>query len=271
LQPSLENNLSSVRRRIGDAAARAGRRDADVHLVAVTKSVPVEIATQLAELGQVDLGESRADELERKVDRLARSGVTARWHFVGHLQRNKARRVVERADFIHSVDSLSLLGAIDRLAGELGRQPQLFLQVKMHPEPAKSGFDPSELAEAIDAARDLEHARLRGLMAMAPLGGEIEAARRAFEGLRDLARTSDASAFCEGRAELSMGMSGDFEVAIAAGSDWVRVGTALFEGLFESPTSDGAKLVASDPSTEPRSTVGSPRPLPARKPREGSA
>jgi pyridoxal phosphate enzyme (YggS family) len=269
LQPPLELNLRTVRQRIVDAATRAGRGAADVHLVAVTKSVSCAAASALVRLGAIDLGESRAGDLEAKCESLARAGQTARWHFIGHLQRNKARRVVERADFIHSVDSIELLCGIDRIAGELHRRPHIFLQVKMHPEPSKSGFDPSALAGALAAARLLEHIQLRGLMAMAPLEGATEsartdAARNAFEGLRDLARASDPRAFHDGRAELSMGMSGDFEVAIAAGSDWVRIGGALFEGV----RIDEHGVRAIDGASEARAPA-TPRAVRARKP-EGS-
>jgi pyridoxal phosphate enzyme (YggS family) len=236
LQPSLQSNLQSIRRRIGDAAVRAGRPADRVHLLAVTKSVPPETAAELVRLGQLDLGESRADELERKADALSGLGAALRWHFIGHLQRNKARRVVARADVIHSVDSIPLLATLDRLAAELGREPEIFLEVKLAPESEKSGLDPDELPAAIAAARDLRHVRLLGLMTMAPLvetsePERVRAARRVFERLSTLAGTIDARAFRDERVQLSMGMSDDFEIAIAAGSDWVRIGTSLFAGL----------------------------------------
>lgn len=208
--------------------------------MAVTKAVTSQTAAELARLGQVDLGESRADELERKAESLARWGVAARWHFVGHVQSNKARRVVQRADVIHSVDSLGLLATIDRLAAELGRSPAVYLQVKLHPEPEKSGLAPAELAGAVSTARALRHVSLRGLMTMAPLveGSEsarVQAARQVFEGLAALARTLDGRDFQDGRVRLSMGMSDDFEIAILAGADCVRIGTSLFEGLPGAP------------------------------------
>jgi pyridoxal phosphate enzyme (YggS family) len=212
-----------------------------VQLVAVTKRVPAVVAADLAGLGAPDLGENRADELELKARVLAERGATVRWHFVGHLQGNKARRVVALADAIHSIDSLKLLSGVDRLARELGRRPVVFLQIKLHPEAEKSGMHPDEAPDAIAAARELAHVRLRGLMTMAPLVGSsgsarLDAARRVFERLRDIAEACDGGAFERGRAELSMGMSDDFEVAIAAGSDWVRVGTALFGGIAAAPS-----------------------------------
>jgi PLP dependent protein len=233
LHAPLETNLNTVRSRIADAAVRAGRRGAAVRLLAVTKSAGAESAAELCKHGQIDLGESRASELERKAEHLAAAGARVRWHFVGHVQRNKARRVVQLADVIHSVDSIELLTAIDRLAGELGRRPALFVQVKLHDEPEKTGLSPDDAVALIAQARSLRNIRLWGLMTMAPL---IEAsiperdlaARRVFEGLRELARTLDARAFEDGRIQLSMGMSEDFEIAIESGSDWVRIGSLLF-------------------------------------------
>jgi len=237
LQPSLESNLKSVRAAIGAAAVRSGRDAGAVRLLAVTKSVDPAAAAELCALGQTDLGENRADELERKSRFLAEHAVRPRWHFVGHLQRNKARRVVERAGVIHSVDSLALLVAIDRLAAELGIQPALFLQVKLYAEPEKTGLDPNEVAGVVERAGALEHVQLWGLMTMAPLiaaeSERVRAARDVFEGLRDLSRTLDRRAFHEERVQLSMGMSDDFEIAIAAGSDWVRIGTRLFHADAE--------------------------------------
>jgi hypothetical protein len=243
LQPTLESNLRHLRRRIDEAAERAGRARDDVHLLAVTKGVSADFAADLARLAVTDLGENRADELEDKAQALAARGVTIRWHFIGHLQSNKARRVVTRAHAIHSIDSLKLLASVDRLAGELGRRPDLFLQLKLHPEAEKSGMDPEEAQEAVDAARGLAHVRLRGLMTMAPLAGapgpaRMQAARTVFERLRDIAATCDPTAFDGRRIELSMGMSDDFEIAIAAGSHWVRIGSALFAGLAAASLSE---------------------------------
>ena len=236
---TLRANLASVRSRIDAAARRARREGARVELVAVTKSVEPEVAAALARLGQLDLGENRADELERKVAALREAGLEPRWHFVGHLQGNKVRRVVSIASSIHSVDSLRLLDAVDRAAGELGLKPEVWIQVKLAREATKTGLDPGEVAALVDRARSLSHARLAGLMTLAPLlpGAESEAAARAvFRELarlaRDLAppaRMSDA--LSPGRLRTSMGMSGDFEWAVEEGSDLVRVGSRLFEGL----------------------------------------
>jgi len=239
VSPTLESNWNAVRRRIDAAAARAGRAAGEVALLAVTKEVGPEVAAALAALGQADLGESRADELERKATALRARGLAPRWHFVGHLQRNKARRVVRVADEVHSVDDPELLAALARVAAEEGRRPRVWLQVKLWPEPAKSGFAPGEVRAAVLAARSLPSLELAGVMAIAPLlppGAAEPAAREVFGSLAALARElsrdpETARAFTGGRARTSMGMSGDLEVAVEQGSDLVRVGGALYQGL----------------------------------------
>lgn len=246
---SLPENLLAVRRRLAAAAERAGpsgRDPASIALVGVTKTVEPERALALARLGLDDLGESRAEALETKVAAVAAAADAprVRWHFVGHLQRNKARRVVLAADAIHSVDSTALVATLARLAKELGRSPELFLEVKLGDEPTRTGLAPSELLRVVDAAAEHPELRLAGLMTIAPLvvagdGSPADgraAARVAFRELATIARSlasraETARRFEEGRVRLSMGMSDDFDVAIEEGSDVVRVGSALFEGL----------------------------------------
>jgi uncharacterized pyridoxal phosphate-containing UPF0001 family protein len=159
LQTTLETNLARVRGRIAAAARAAGRQPGEIELVAVTKAVSADAALGLLRAGLIDLGESRADVLEAKATRIAaeglRAGSAVRWHFIGHLQRNKARRVVELADVIHSVDSLRLLETVARIAEDVGRFPEVYLQVKLHPEETKSGLDPDALPEVLAAARAL--------------------------------------------------------------------------------------------------------------------
>lgn len=215
---------------------------ADATLVAVTKHVEPEVAALLARLeldarGACDLGESRVPEFERKVAHLKAAGLGAtglRWHFLGHLQRNKARRVVRLAHVLHSVDSLRLLDTLGRLAAEEGRCPQLFLQVKLTEEQTKGGLDPDELPAALSAAAEHDLSLL-GLMGMAPLEPDPaqrrDRARTAFRRLAALARKLPSEVFVDGRVRLSMGMSGDFEDALSEGADCVRIGSLLFEGL----------------------------------------
>ncbi|NOT31703.1 MAG: YggS family pyridoxal phosphate-dependent enzyme [Planctomycetes bacterium] len=220
--------------RIRAAAHAAGRDPAEVQLVAVTKSVSAARAAELFDLGQSDLGENRTSALEAKHAAFLAAGRIARWHFVGHLQRNKARRVVRLAHAIHSVDSASLWEALVRLSKEEQRFPGLFLQVKLSDEPNKTGLDPAELPALVERAR-AGPLPLLGLMTLAPLatgstGTDERAARAVFEHASALARALPASAFAEGRVRLSMGMSQDLEEAVRAGAHLVRVGSALFEG-----------------------------------------
>jgi pyridoxal phosphate enzyme (YggS family) len=228
-------NLARVRARIDGAASRSGRKGGDVALVAVTKSVEPELAAELVRLGQEDLGESRADELERKAERLAAASLRPRWHFVGHLQRNKVRRVVALASSIHSVDSERLLEAIDGAAAEAGVRPEVWIQVKLSEEPTKSGTDPKAAIVLLERAACLANVRLAGLMTIAPLApppAREAAARAAFRALAELARAARMrDALGSVPLRTSMGMSDDFELAIEEGSDLVRVGGLLFEGL----------------------------------------
>ena len=237
LSPTLEANLARVRTRIDAAARRSGRSGDSVALVAVTKSVDPAVAADLARLGQLDLGESRADELERKHRRLAAEGLRPRWHFVGHLQGNKVRRVIAIASSIHSIDSPALLEAVDRAAALAGARPEIWIQAKLSDEPAKTGAARGEVARLFARALSLANVRVQGLMAIAPLvaGPDGEAAaRRTFRELaalaRELARSEGmGDALRSGSVRTSMGMSGDFEWAIEEGSDLVRVGSLLFE------------------------------------------
>jgi len=230
---TLAANLRAVAEQCAAAARRAGRDAAAVRIVAVTKSVGAAVAAEIARLGALDLGENRADHLEAKAAELAAAGIEPRWHFVGHLQRNKARAVVRRAHLVHSVDSVRLLETIDRLAGEEGLVLDVLAQVKLADEATKSGLDPRELAGFLRRGRDAQHARVVGLMAMAPLERDpregADRARDVFRRCAALAR-EHRDAF-PGEPELSMGMSDDFEIAIEEGATLVRIGSRLFEGL----------------------------------------
>lgn len=220
--------------RIAAAAARAGRPPPE--LVAVTKSAPVALAGRLLAAGQLDLGENRVQALEAKARELGDSA--ARWHLIGHLQSNKARRAVALCDSIHSVDSPELLQRLDALAAETGRSPNLYLEVDSVGDGTRSGVPARDVPRLVQAAAQLSHLRLRGLMTLAPLprhADDSEGARQAFGALRRCAAGLDADRFVDGRVRLSMGMSSDFEVAIEEGSDVVRVGSLLFEGVEARP------------------------------------
>jgi pyridoxal phosphate enzyme (YggS family) len=225
----VEANLRRVRERIAAACARAGRPPDDVTLVVVTKSVGPEIAALLPELGVRDLGESRPQALWAKAAALSPA---VRWHLVGHLQRNKVDRTLPLVYLTHSVDSLRLLDAIESEAERLGRVADVLVEVNVSGEAAKAGFGPSELPAVGERAAQLRHVRVHGLMTMAPLSHDPEDARPTFTGLRELRDGLRREFASPHRLEhLSMGMTGDFEVAIEEGATMVRIGTALFEGL----------------------------------------
>lgn len=192
-----------------------------------------------AQLGVLDLGENRVDHLCAKREALAAEGLAVRWHMIGHLQRNKARRAASCADAVHSVDTDRLLGALARLADELGRALEVYLELELTAIETRAGFSPDEVRALLDAPFEAEQLKLRGLMTMAApdasaRAGDLasqSAARRTFASLRELAESLPVERFEGRRIELSMGMSDDLEAAVAEGASLVRVGSALFEGL----------------------------------------
>jgi pyridoxal phosphate enzyme (YggS family) len=221
-------NYAGVVERIAAACRRARRAPSEVRLVAVTKSAEVAWIEALVALGARDLAESRPQKL---CERAARVDPSVRWHLIGQLQRNKIRKVLPVATWIHSVDSTPLLRRIDEIAGELGVRPRLLLEVNVSGEAAKSGFQPSELSEAWPVVAAVKNVEVVGLMTMAPLFDSPAAARPVFAELRllrDHLKNLDPAIQLP---ELSMGMSGDFEVAVEEGATMVRVGSSLFEGL----------------------------------------
>jgi len=165
----LERNRAALCERLTLAARRAGRDPAKVRLVAVTKSQPPHVASALAEIGQVDLAENRLEGLLEKREAFEQRGLSARWHFVGRVQRNKARRVLQAADEIHSVDRASLLDSLESMAAEEERQPSIYLQVELAGDGRKAGFSEGELAPAVERAAEAAHLSLAGLMTMAAL------------------------------------------------------------------------------------------------------
>jgi pyridoxal phosphate enzyme (YggS family) len=226
----LEENLRDVRERIAAAARAAGREPASVALLAVSKTWPADDVRTLAALGQRDFGENRAQELIAKAAELAEptdpAGPPVRWHFIGQLQRNKAAAVARLGAVVHSVDRRSLADVLDRAGRETG-VVEVLLQVDLGGTAAgaapRGGAAPEEIPELADAVAAAAGLRLRGLMAVAPRG---EDAAPAFERLAALAARVRADH--PDAVELSAGMSGDMEAAIAAGATIVRVGTALF-------------------------------------------
>jgi PLP dependent protein len=232
---ALAQSWRAVRDRLDAACVSAGRSTGDVQLLAVTKSVDSNAALALHELGAREFGENRVDELERKAARFAGLGREARWHFIGNLQRNKARRVAQVADVVHSVSGPKLLETLARVAAEAGRVLDVYLEVHLSGEDEKHGFAPDELDAAVRAVDASNALRLLGLMTMAPRPAADDttgaAARATFAHCSELARELAANhpgAFVDGRARLSMGMTGDLEQAVAEGSTCVRIGSAIF-------------------------------------------
>lgn len=224
---ALKDNLARVEERLRAACARAGRPRESVTLVAVTKTVPADVAAGLVGLGVCDLGENRPQELWRKAALLPAS---VRWHLIGHLQRNKIERTLPLIHRLHSVDSPRLLAALE--AAESPRPIEVMLEVNCSGESSKQGFAPADVPGLTESLRSLRRVRVVGLMTMAAYEDDPERCRPAFALLR---RVRDELRQAVGGAhplsELSMGMSNDFEVAIEEGATAVRLGTVLFEGV----------------------------------------
>ena len=230
IRDQLAENLALVRQRIADAATRSGRKADDVLLVAVTKYVGVEIIEPLIDAGATVLGESRPQQFWPKAETLADRPI--HWHMIGHLQRNKIRRTLPLVDLVHSAESLRLVEAIDRIAGELSLRMPILLEVNTSGDEAKHGFSPGELESNLADLAAHQNVEIRGLMCMAGLGAGPEGARGDFAKLRELRdRLRGNCPAGVSLDELSMGMSGDYEVAIEEGATVVRVGSALYEGI----------------------------------------
>jgi pyridoxal phosphate enzyme (YggS family) len=218
MQQDIRTNLERVRERIARAAERAGRRAEDVLLVGVSKTVDVARIRAALAAGLTALGENRVQEARGKVAELGRA---AAWHLVGHLQTNKVRDALELFDVVHSVDRIDLARELDRRARARGRPVDALVQVNVAAEPSKGGWPPEAIETAVEALTALAGLRVRGLMTIPPVVDRAEESRGWFRALRKLAER-------HGLADLSMGMSGDFEVAVEEGATMVRVGTAIF-------------------------------------------
>lgn len=228
----IETNLLALRRRIDAAAVRAGRPSSAIRLLSVTKSVGPEILEVLGGCGIVDVGENRVQDLVAKHQAL---GSRFRWHLIGNLQKNKARKALQLCDSIHAVDSMDLLEELGRISSQISKKTKLFVEVNVSGEKSKHGVDPSEATSLLLRAKSMPNLLIVGLMTMAPLSENPETSRPHFRRLRELRDSlAEMDAF-EGPGELSMGMSQDFEVAIEEGATWIRVGTALFTGISRPP------------------------------------
>jgi pyridoxal phosphate enzyme (YggS family) len=225
---TISERFENVRKRIYNAAHRSNRAAEDVRLIAISKTHPPPLLRMALEAGITDLGENRVQEAEGKIAEIGREA--ARWHLVGHLQANKARRAVELFDVIHSVDSAALVQRLERLCAETGRDElPVLVQVDLGGEQSKSGVDSASLPELLDAIKLCQSLRLIGLMTLPPFFEDADCTRPFFKALRDLRDELRVQGhFNDGPGELSMGMSHDFEVAIEEGATMVRVGTSIF-------------------------------------------
>jgi len=223
---TIADNLASIQERISKAALRAGRDPAAIRLVAVSKTVSAESIQQAIAAGVTILGENYVQEARNKI---ARIGKQVEWHFIGHLQSNKAKYAVELFSMVHSVDRLSLAEELDQEANKQGKIVPVLIQVNISGEESKSGINPQGTLQLLDRIAGLQHLSVQGLMTMPPWFEDPENARPYFNALRKL-REELANKKIHGVSlqELSMGMSGDFEVAIEEGATLVRVGTAIF-------------------------------------------
>jgi pyridoxal phosphate enzyme (YggS family) len=221
---SIAENLERVRDQIATAAANSGRSADDVELVAITKTHPAEKVREAVEAGQTLFGESRVQEARAKIPELSSK---IRWHFVGHLQKNKVRQALPLFEMIHSVDSLALAQDINRIAEEEGLYPKVLLEVNVAGEGSKFGFASADLRQQIEALLMLPRLSIEGLMCIPPLATESEDCRKFFVDVREL-RDSLETEFNIKLPQLSMGMTQDFPIGVEEGATLVRVGTAIF-------------------------------------------
>lgn len=228
---TIADRLAGVRERIAAAARSAGRDPSSILLVAVSKTFPIEAVREAYAAGHRDFGENKVQEGLQKI--VSSADLSIRWHLLGHLQTNKARKAAPAFATIHSVDSVELLRKLDAAAAEAGRTPELLIQVDLAGEATKFGVAPGDMPPLLEAAAALKAARVVGLMTLPPVPESPEDARPYFKRLRDLRDQWLAAGVPPPMLrELSMGMSADFEVAVQEGSTMVRVGTAIFGSRY---------------------------------------
>jgi PLP dependent protein len=223
----ISENIARIRRKIAASCMRAGRDPAEVMLIAVTKTFPSSLVREAVQAGVRDLGENYVQELLRK--RAALEGETVRWHFIGHLQSNKVKQIAPWIAMVHAVDSPSVARELDRQAAKAGRSIEALVEVNTTGEASKYGLPPDAVAPFVREIAGFEALRVRGLMTIGPFLPDPEGSRPMFRRLRELSRrvADDGGGNVE-MQHLSMGMSGDYEVAIEEGATMIRLGTAIF-------------------------------------------
>ncbi len=229
-QSNLAARYRDVQERVRRAAREAGRGAEDVTLIAVSKTHTTVVLREALAAGVAEFGENRVQEAAEKRGELGIESARARWHLIGHLQANKARRAVQTFDLIHTLDTSALAERLNRICSEEGRaELSVLVQVDLGGEATKAGVDGKEVSALVYVVRACEHLKLVGLMTLPPFFEDAESVRPYFKRLRELRdELKREGAFAEGRGELSMGMSHDFEIAIEEGATMVRVGTAIF-------------------------------------------
>jgi PLP dependent protein len=224
MESSIAENLETVRAVITESERRSGQLAGSVELIAVSKTHPPEIVRQAVDAGQLLFGENRVQEAKAKIPDLP---AKLRWHLIGHLQTNKIRQALPLFEVIHSVDSVELLDEIQRIAGDLGLFPRVLLEVNVAGESSKFGFSPQRLLSQVEQISRADRVQVEGLMTIPPPAFNAEDSRKYFVQLRQLRdRLVMESRFP--LPHLSMGMSGDYRVAVEEGATYVRVGTAIF-------------------------------------------
>ncbi len=221
----LQERIAQVEQRIQAACERSGRRASDVQMVAVTKYVSTEKTGQVLDAGLIHLGENRWQNAKDKWEALHQRGI---WHFIGHLQTNKVKDVIGKFEYIHSLDRLSLAKELEKKAAELELMVKVFVQFNVSGEESKYGLAPEAAEDFFKALQQMPHLKVVGLMTMAPEVDEPEQTRPVFRGLRELKdRLNTLGLTAEPIEHLSMGMSGDFEIAVEEGATFVRLGSIL--------------------------------------------
>jgi PLP dependent protein len=222
--PEIAERLAAVQERVAAATAKAGRVPADVRLIAVSKTHPPEAVQEAVAAGQYLFGESRVQEARAKIPLLPGR---ARWHFIGHLQKNKIRQALPLFELFHGIDSLGLSVDLNRIAAEAGAFPHVLLEVNVAGESTKFGFPPERLRAQLEELLALDRLAIDGLMCLPPPAPNAEGSRRFFVALRECRDTLQRE-FRVPLPQLSMGMSGDYTVAVEEGATLIRVGTAIF-------------------------------------------
>jgi len=227
MNETLSKRFNEVRKRIDLAAKKAGRDPSEIKLVSVSKTHPIEVLRDGLEVGITVFGENKVQEGVSKIEEIGRD--KAEWHLIGHLQKNKVRKVVQNFDVIHTLDSVKLAQRLERIAEEEGRKLSVLVQVDLAGEETKSGIKEGDLPELVEFLMSCDHLKFDGLMIIPPFFSEVENVRPFFKELRQLRdKLVEQKAFANDTGELSMGMSYDFEIAIEEGATIVRVGTAIF-------------------------------------------